>query len=498
MKNSRRLFAGMLFIFTLVALLGLCFYSPIYDSMENWSGTEIGSEHYFRRDIGTNLELLLNGYLGIFFRFKYFGLLNWLSIPVFAYFLVTIRKREKGQFALCIALFLSTVFIGIKGYANYRYQSTLFPVLITINCLLIWEVFQKSGPKVKIFMISTGCLLLLINFHYLSDSYFISNLKAWTSSKSFPFPYKIIRYLNERIDPNDVILECNQPILYYYTDKKGISVNNVNLHAVYRNTADISRGYPILKNDLGVKYILTDTVYESLLQHNTIERYFKIFKMINCELLYSENGYKLYKLRNNPYSLSMTSFSERQPFLSINEFHYNASEKLITSDKTKTRNESTIKIQGVRGDFYFIPTDKGKLHVTLKKPDQDVQPVLQFGFIHETQLGLKDNDLVSVIARVRTNSPESRTVLLFIQDKTKKWIREKTDMYGPEWRDYLVVHKMRRGFTHMNIGFYWEPESTDEWLDIESFRIYIRGRNEPISNDVLKKSSSLSYSPNPI
>lgn len=120
----------IIIIVTLSVVLLICVFSTyflgdVYNLVRSWSTTEAPGG-YFSRGIGTNKDLWLNGYLGPFLRFKMFGSLNWLAFPLFIYFLVTIRTRQRWEIALCLVLSASCIFICIKGYMNYRYQFTLF------------------------------------------------------------------------------------------------------------------------------------------------------------------------------------------------------------------------------------------------------------------------------------------------------------------------------------------------------------------------------------
>ena len=113
---------GALSIGILTCIWGIYFIEDSYLSVKNWLSAEaIGGN--FIRGIGTNMDFWLNGYLGIFFRLNKFGWLNWLVIPLFIYFLATIRKRERWEIALALAVTLSCIFISMQGYKNYRYQS---------------------------------------------------------------------------------------------------------------------------------------------------------------------------------------------------------------------------------------------------------------------------------------------------------------------------------------------------------------------------------------
>ncbi|MFC1816926.1 hypothetical protein ACFL0M_13560, partial [Thermodesulfobacteriota bacterium] len=119
--------------------------SSSYELFQNWLNKSLNSYNYTYRGIGANKDLWLNGYLGIFFRFKYFGYLNWLFIPLSIYFLINITKKERWKIALWSVVIGLSIFLSIKGYLNYRYQLTLFPMLLSLILLYGWEVFRNRS-----------------------------------------------------------------------------------------------------------------------------------------------------------------------------------------------------------------------------------------------------------------------------------------------------------------------------------------------------------------
>src|SRR3989339_662568 len=105
-KVRNKLIIGC-FVIIVLGGCGLLLAEDIYDFAKNWlqSDAQGGS---FVREIGTNYDLWLNGYLGIFFRFKMFGGLNWLAVPLFIYFLITIKKRKRWEIAMGLSLCLAS------------------------------------------------------------------------------------------------------------------------------------------------------------------------------------------------------------------------------------------------------------------------------------------------------------------------------------------------------------------------------------------------------
>jgi len=436
---------------------------------------------YQMRGIGTLKKLWLNGYFGPFFRIEYFGLLSWLFIPLSFHFLVMSKRRKKWKLALWLVMFFYCIVICTKGFPNYRYQFTLFPIFITINLiyLLSADFKKKLSP---IFFVPILTALIAAQIYLYWDDH-IAKLKSYLITNDFNYPAKLINVIENDISINNetVILECNQPLLYYYTKKKGLHYLDYDLKKyIYRNKKikPIEKRVDFLKTNFNIKYILTDSKMQHLLKGTRVGNFLDHLIPIQSDLVIEEYGYKLYKIRNETYNLSLNAFEKRIPIRTINISSWNELSPFSSERILDQRNDLPVKIQGIRGEFYFYPDKHSGLQIRFRNTIQNTKPTLQFGFVNETELEIKDDDLVSVIARVRTNSQASGTVYLFIQDKTKKWIREKTAIHGTGWRDYLVVHKMRRGYSHMNIGFYWEPETINEWLEVSSFKIYNRNMEE--------------------
>ena len=137
---------------------------------------------------------------------------------------------------------------------------------------------------------------------------------------------------------------------------------------------------------------------------------------------------------------------------------------------------------GHRGEYNFrrISSEEGNLvRVMLKETWFNKKPEIQFGYYvspNGLRLKVKEGDFISFIVRLRLHGPKGRTAELFIQDKTNYWVREKVDYKGASWRDVLVSKRIREGFTNICLGISWEPELTDEWLEIKSIRVHVSAK----------------------
>ena len=216
-------------IFIIIGFVSVVSIIWMYDAFINENGDGLAKNWLqsearhgsFVREIGTNKDIWLNGYLGIFFRFNKFGTLNWLAIPLFVYFMLTIKKRERWEIAICLVLFMACLFICLKGFRNYRYQLTLFPVLIAIVFLFGWQIIKNNNRIIMINCIIICTCLVSINCYSLRDQYrYYWNVGTGNGKSGERFPNRLIEYINQNVANDSTILERNQPILYYYASKK--------------------------------------------------------------------------------------------------------------------------------------------------------------------------------------------------------------------------------------------------------------------------------------
>ena len=208
-----------------IAALFYCFYGgeDLLNSFLIWLDAKAPKGN-FSRGIGTNKDFWVNGYLGILFRFKHFGVLNWLALPMCFYFFATIKKRERWEIAIALVLILSCVFIAVKGYSNHRYQLTNYPALLTIIILFGWELLSKLGKK-KIHMILSvfGCIIVFFSALMIKQFYSFKGTGSsyWKGDiyervLGGPFPYNLFEYIDNKLPDNSIITGDNKILLYHY------------------------------------------------------------------------------------------------------------------------------------------------------------------------------------------------------------------------------------------------------------------------------------------
>jgi hypothetical protein len=228
------------------------FSANIYNSISVWLDKKSGINPFWP-DLRTNKDLWLNGYLGIFLRFDKFGFLNWLAIPLIVYFLVTVRKRERWEIALCLALCISCLFFCTMGYGYPRYQLTIFPLLITAIFLFGWQVVRATNNRALFVGIILFCLCVLLgNYYVLGDTY----AYYWKGSTGHGnpgerFPYKLIEYVNKNVGTGSGIMEYESPILSYHAIKrKNIPGQGKDTYVLIRNKS-VGGSYDLIYKDQG-------------------------------------------------------------------------------------------------------------------------------------------------------------------------------------------------------------------------------------------------------
>ncbi len=242
------------------------------------------------------MELWLRRYLGIFFNFSEFGILNWLAIPLFVYLLITLKKRKRWEISLAFVFTLSCLFLSVKAQGYSRYLFTLYPFTLAAIFFYGWEFIKKKNRlfQVGIFILCT--FAVFFNCYHLREAY------KWhweykVGVVNDYFPHELIKYINnaECFTSDSTTLVCSQrQLFFYYTDKKGIDFRDPKLE-FFNRQANKEAALDVLKNQLKVKYIFLVWYFKQDFRMTSILR-----DIINydCDLIYQDkNGYNLYKIR---------------------------------------------------------------------------------------------------------------------------------------------------------------------------------------------------------
>ena len=391
------------------------------------------------RGIGTNQDLWFNGYLGMFLNFKMIGWHNWSGIPLSVWFLLSIRRRARWQVAVFTAVICSTLFLSVKGYVNFRYLLTLFPLWTTLIALFGWEILRKKSRWVSACVFTFLICLLIGNIYNQKDMYkYYYNSATGNGIAGERFPWKMIEYINDKMPDGTVIKEKNLPWFYYYTDKKSPSDKRA-----------------------PAKYMLVRG--ESLKDYT---------------LIAEDQGYRLYEKREPESTESLLrSIAEQKPVFQTQFSSLENVSPFFMSDLNKVL--SPMVFLGGKNKFRFRQADaKGILRIEM--PDGEFNKLnrrskIQFGYDNRKNgfnLNCTDGDIVYFVINIRHSG--GTIIQAFIQDKTDYWLREKIFLRGRQWQTLVVKKRIRSGAKKISMGVYWEPLSEVDWMEIKSIKVYVQ------------------------
>ncbi|HLP48341.1 MAG TPA: hypothetical protein VK469_20540, partial [Candidatus Kapabacteria bacterium] len=295
-------------ISVLVSLLILfAVYAVIDKDVDTLPAPEKAAEKF--KEIETPGKKWLNGFFGIFFRFKYLGNINWMIIPLIIYFFFTVKKPRRWQMALVFAWLLTALFIVIKGYTNFRYQFTLFPFTATVILLLLWEILKDKKTYLKVFCFSFIGFLCAYNiYHYFERYDFFWGMKV--NEEKSRFPYQVLDYLNRDNvlrESSKKVFVMDQPLFFYYTDQKGIDMQSPKaqwaIGHLTRKSGSREAIFKEFKKILHVEYILVSASHLKFYQTLMLPE----FLDCECRLVLKDNGILLYRLREKPLERELQS-----------------------------------------------------------------------------------------------------------------------------------------------------------------------------------------------
>lgn len=481
MKNKKHIIAGFAAVFISVLVLLL-----VYTIIDKKHPGEIQTKEEYLGDIETPGKKWLNGHFGVFFRFKQLGNINWLIIPLLIWFLLTkkIKKRVRWHWALLFVWGLTVIFVGIKGYYNFRYQLTLFPITSVMVLFLSWKFLEDKSKPVQILCFSFITLACLFNIYHYSDLY----KTYWdlrVSVKAPHFPYQLMDYLNSRevLDKSSKVLTINQPIYYYHVDKKGVdyvSPYAIKVWVEFKKRSgtvgirhDLSQ---LLRKRHKVKYILLSAV------HLRFQRFTMLEEFLNCEckLVVEDQGWLLYQLRDKPLEEILKSPAYKQIKV------WNDGEpKAAAASKLSFQKISPFLLRFSRqGIFKFeVGEDKGKKTIIVRntKAKKNEKKRIHFGYEFNRK-GLKpgsheyEGKYVTFIVKAAISpSLLNRDNYIAIIDYNKDGSHKakKTYFTSHHWRTYIVSKRIRPGSNRLLLMFRFCPQTRQDRFRIKDVKVVV-------------------------
>ncbi len=242
------------------------------------------------------MELWLKHYLGIFFNFGEFGILNWLAIPLFVYFLITLKKRKRWEISLVFVFTLSCLFLSVKGHGYSRYLFTLYPFTLAAIFLYGWKFIKRKSRPLQIGIFVICALAVFLSCYHLREAY----KWHWEYKVSVVddyFPHELIKFINSDenlISDSTTLVLSRRHIFFYHTDKEGIDSRDPKLE-FFNRRENKKEALDVLKNQLKIKYIF---LFWSFIKNIGMNRILSDIITYDCELVYQDkNGYNLYRIR---------------------------------------------------------------------------------------------------------------------------------------------------------------------------------------------------------
>jgi hypothetical protein len=449
-------------IILLTAMLSLLFVRQIYHIVDKRDRKVVAQTPEYLAEVETQSKKLLNGYLGVIFRFRYMGNINWLALPLVLWFLFTakLKKRERWQLALVFVWLISLLFIGFKGYYNARYQLTLFPFTMGMVLVLLWELIKERQLIIKVLVFSIVAGFCLVNiYHYYPHFKLYWDLKISRTRKHFP--EKIMSFLTENKEiarGRNRVYVFDEPLYYYHTQKFGVDYKSPYFIILYANLApqrmNLDKLYTLIYKKHRIKYIFISWTMENQYKKRVLTE----FLNSECKLLFNEHGYRFYEVRHPRLEMELKKSQYHQ--LEI----------------VQTKN---IRVQGGRGTFH-IHKDKKTSQVTIrhKEANKNGLRMVQVGFDSAAKrfnLEVPEEKYIHFIIEAKVSqSIMNRSSYMFLRDfKDGKWEREKLYFAADIFRKYVISKKIRKGSERFQLGVHLEPNSPKESLVIKKIRAYV-------------------------
>lgn len=269
----------------------------------------------FERGISTPLLLWLNGYLGMFFNYRFLGAMNWMAIPILLWSLWNWRTLMPWQRGLVLFYILAVGIIGGVGGFNYRYALTLQPLTVVGSSLVVWRAFERTGRGSRE---RWAFFVLLAAFCVVNSMLSMEHRqRVWRATPGFSSPDTGRGSLRERLDSGprdldgwllangvavgDMVLVNNLPIYYYRTGRPGL------YYWCGSDQLFTDRGpLPLLhdRTDEEVASYLTDSLHCSVIfstrELNTFDpRWLHFLNERTTQVAIDGRGYTIHRVKDN-------------------------------------------------------------------------------------------------------------------------------------------------------------------------------------------------------
>lgn len=255
------------------------------------------------RNLDGQIRHILNGRLGFFFNLKYVGI-SAIACLILLPQIISIKNKsfDNSTLFLIILMLFIGVFISFFAYINYRYISTMIPLMIGILIVFTAILFNNKDQKLWLWatiIIQTLAFTITIVFSFypqyknrikgnLSQTAEINNLNCTN----------IYTYMNDSLGLGNKVLINNLPEFFLRTKHQGVFYwsgddeyfNSKGTFNLLKNKSN-EQVVQFLKDSLSVNYVLTN---KQLAPYN---QQFKLILQSHFQLCKTDqSGNELYKL----------------------------------------------------------------------------------------------------------------------------------------------------------------------------------------------------------
>lgn len=219
------------------------------------------------RNLDGKIRQVLNGRLGFFFNLKYVGIsaIACLVLLPQIYYNNTKSLDNVTKFLVLLMLF-TAVFLCFFAYINYRYISTITPLIIGILIIYTTILFNNKEQKLwllTLLIIQSLAFTITILFSFYPK--YKSRLKTQSVETNKLNCANIYTYINDSLGVTNKVLINNLPEFFLRTKHQGVFYwsgddEYFNQKGTFNLLKDKSNEQVVqfLKDSLSVNYVLTN------------------------------------------------------------------------------------------------------------------------------------------------------------------------------------------------------------------------------------------------
>jgi hypothetical protein len=292
MHNTKNTYRTIAIVFVLIVVLAFLF------SFTPYAGEALTDTA--NRNLETLLKLWLNGYLGVFFNYKWVGILA----VVFPIALFVFKPDSKNKLLWYVAIVLATVLtiiISTLFYINGRYQLTLYIIFTWVGIILLKKVIINEKNYFTLIFLFFSFNLLNTIIQGASDYLprFEKKLEAIGKTNSLKSTNNYIQFLNDSVPKNSFFLVNNLPEFYYYTSLKGlycwtfdnIYFNELGKHSLY-SKENPSKTDSVIQ-EYHIQYFFTTR------QFNAFNTDFQLYIESRSNIIFDDGHYIVYQIKSS-------------------------------------------------------------------------------------------------------------------------------------------------------------------------------------------------------